>query len=134
LFLSIWKTADKGAAREYALARYGMEVQRLCSVLENHLKERSFMVGEEYTIADIAIFPWFQQLRTGYIHSSGIAAKDFLSVEENYPHAVQWAERILARPAVQRGMQVCMHLTISISCIHLLHNLYTIYNIKIYSN
>lgn len=64
------------------------------------------MVGEEYTIADIAIFPWFQQLRTGYHHSSGVTAKEFLSVEDNYPHVVQWAERILARPAVQRGMQV----------------------------
>lgn len=84
-----------------------MEVQRLCSVLENHLRTRTYMVGEEYTIADIAIFPWFQQLRTGYHHSSGITAKDFLSITENYPHVNQWADRILERPAVQRGMTVC---------------------------
>jgi GST-like protein len=47
------------------LVRYGMEVQRLCSVLDAHLKGRTYMVGEEYTIADMAIFPWFQQLRNG---------------------------------------------------------------------
>jgi GSH-dependent disulfide-bond oxidoreductase len=84
-----------------------MEVQRLCSVLENHLKTRTYMVGEEYTIADIAIFPWYQQLRTGYNHLSGITASSFLSIEENYPHVNQWADRILERPAVKRGMTVC---------------------------
>jgi GSH-dependent disulfide-bond oxidoreductase len=84
-----------------------MEVQRLCSVLDNHLQSRTYMVGEEYTIADIAIFPWFQQLRTGYHHSSGITAASCLSIEENYPHVNQWANRILERPAVKRGITVC---------------------------
>jgi GST-like protein len=69
--LNLIFVADKIEARDYGVARYGMEVQRLCSVLENHLTTRTYMVGEEYSIADIAIFPWFQQLRTGYHHSSG---------------------------------------------------------------
>ncbi|CAE7543063.1 yghU, partial [Symbiodinium microadriaticum] len=102
----VYAPDDRGAAREYALARYGMEVQRLCSVLENHLKDRSYMVNEEYTIADMAIYPWFNQLLTGYNHKSGLTAKDFLSVEENYPSVVAWALRIRERPAVQRGLQV----------------------------
>ena len=45
--------------KNYGVARYGMEVQRLCSVLNTHLQGRTYMVGEEYTIADIMIFPWF---------------------------------------------------------------------------
>mmetsp|Transcript_16276 Transcript_16276/g.17014 ORF Transcript_16276/g.17014 Transcript_16276/m.17014 type:complete len:292 (-) Transcript_16276:31-906(-) len=103
----VYAPPDKKEARDYGVARYGMEVQRLCSVLENHLQTRTYMVGEEYTIADIAIFPWFQQLRTGYHHSSGVTAATFLSIEENYPHVIQWANRILERPAVKRGMTVC---------------------------
>jgi hypothetical protein len=43
----------------------------------------------------------------GYIHKSGVQARDFLSVDANYPHVVAWADRILARPAVQRGLTVC---------------------------
>lgn len=103
----VYAPDDKVEARDYGVARYGMEVQRLCSVLENHLKTRAYMVGEEYSIADIAIFPWFQQLRSGYHHSSGVTASSFLSITEYYPHANAWADRILARPAVQRGMTVC---------------------------
>lgn len=99
---------DQHAARDYALGRYGMEVQRLCSVLNNHLATRTYLVGEEYTIADMACFPWFQTgLRTGYKTKSGLTACEFLSIEENYPHVVAWADRILARPAVQRGLRVC---------------------------
>lgn len=64
------------------------------------------MVGEEYTLADIMVFPWFSQLRTGYKHSCGIAAADFLSIEQ-YTNANAWADRILARPQVQRGLTVC---------------------------
>ena len=52
-------------ARDYGLARYGMDVKRLLSVMELHLAGKTFMVGEEYTIADMALFPWVHQLRTG---------------------------------------------------------------------
>jgi len=101
----VYAPPDKKDARNYGVARYGMEVQRLCSVLEHHLSTRKYMVGDEYTIADIAIFPWFNQIRTGYKHNSGIAALDFLSVSQ-YKHINEWADRILDRPAVKRGITV----------------------------
>jgi GST-like protein len=102
----VYAPADKIETRDYGVARYGMETQRLLSVLDNHLNGREYMVGEEYSIADIVIFPWFQHLRVGYKHPSGVAAKDFLSVD-SYSHANRWADKILARPAVQRGLTVC---------------------------
>jgi GST-like protein len=66
------------------------------------------MCGDEYTIADMAILPWFQMLRTGkgYKHSSGVAGREFLSIAQ-YRHANRWAEMVVARPAVQRGLLVC---------------------------
>jgi GST-like protein len=98
---------DKVETRDYGVARYGMEAQRLLSVLNNHLSTRTYMVNEEYSIADIAIFPWARYLRTGgYKHSSGVTAVDFLSFVENYPHVVAWVDRIGERAAVQRGLQV----------------------------
>jgi GST-like protein len=106
----VYAPKDKVETRDYGVARYGMEVQRLCDVLERHLKEgRTYMVGEEYTIADMALFPWFRQLLTGYNQPapSTITAKTFLSIEEKYPNCVAWANRISERPAVQRGIQVC---------------------------
>jgi len=103
----VYAPADQHAARNYGVARYGMETQRLCSVLDQHLAGKTFMVGEEFTIADMAIFPWFNQLRKGYKHASGISAAEFLSVETNYPNAVAWANRIGERPGVVRGLQVC---------------------------
>jgi GST-like protein len=102
----VYAPPDKKDARDYGVARYGMEVQRLCSVLENHLATRKYMVGEEYTIADMAIFPWFNHLRVGYKHPSGIGAADFLSVSQ-YVNVNAWADRIAARPAVKRGITVC---------------------------
>lgn len=98
--------ADKCEARDYGVARYGMEVQRLCSVLDNHLAGRAYLVGDEYSIADMVCFPWFNHLRVGYNHSSGVKTVDFLSVS-TYSNAIAWADRIAARPAVQRGLQVC---------------------------
>ncbi len=104
----VYAPGDKVETRNYGVARYGMEVQRLCDVLEKHLSQKNteYIVGNDYTIADIMIFPWFHQLRTGYKHSSGVSAKDFLSVEK-YEKVNAWADRILARPAVQRGITVC---------------------------
>eukprot|EP00600_Ochromonadales_sp_CCMP1393_P008759 CAMPEP_0174970958 /NCGR_PEP_ID=MMETSP0004_2-20121128/9711_1 /TAXON_ID=420556 /ORGANISM="Ochromonas sp., Strain CCMP1393" /LENGTH=295 /DNA_ID=CAMNT_0016220825 /DNA_START=47 /DNA_END=934 /DNA_ORIENTATION=- len=102
----VYAPLEKVETRNYGVARYGMEVQRMCDVLDKHLATRTFLVGEEYTIADIMCFPWFNHLMTGYIHSSGITAKDFLKVEK-YTHAVAWWQRINERPAVVRGLQVC---------------------------
>ena len=97
-------------ARDYGVRRYGMEVQRLCSVLDNQLADgRAFICGDEYTVADMAILPWFQMLRTekGYQHyPSMIGARDFLSMSQ-YTHACRWADRLLERPQVQRGLLVC---------------------------
>jgi len=98
--------ADKVETRNYGVARYGMEVQRLCHVLDRHLATRTYLVGEEYTIADMMIYPWFRQLNVGYKHASGIGASDFLSVD-NYKNVQAWAERVGSRPAVQRGVTVC---------------------------
>jgi GST-like protein len=94
-------------ARDYGVARFGMEVQRMCSVLDKHLENREYMVGGEYSIADIAIFPWFQFLRKDYLKVFGIDAIKFLSINEKYPNLVKWADRIFERPAVQRGIKVC---------------------------
>jgi GST-like protein len=102
----VYAPGDKCETRDYGSARYGMEVQRLCSVLDQHLGSRSYLVGEEYTLADIIVFPWFNQLRVGYKHPSGTDAKSFLSIDQ-YKNCNAWADRIAARPAVQRGITVC---------------------------
>mmetsp|Transcript_41946 Transcript_41946/g.58642 ORF Transcript_41946/g.58642 Transcript_41946/m.58642 type:complete len:277 (+) Transcript_41946:143-973(+) len=102
----VYAPKDQVEARNYGVARYGMEVQRLCDVLDRHLQDKEWIVGDQYTVADMIIFPWFHQVRTGYKHSSGIQAGDFLSVSQ-YKNALAWADRILARPAVQRGLKVC---------------------------
>ena len=62
----VYAPPDKLETRDYGVSRYGMEVQRLCSLLDNHLATRSYLVGEEYTIADIMCFPWFHQIMVGY--------------------------------------------------------------------
>lgn len=95
---------------EYGTVRYGMEVQRLCSVLNNHLSDgRKFIMGDEYGIADMALLPWFQVLRVPatYTAANGKSAKGFLSVDDYYKHACAWADRVMERPQVQRGMLVC---------------------------
>jgi len=83
-----------------------MEVQRLCSVLDLHLKDKVYLVNNEYTIADMAIFPWIRQLLIGYKHSSGHTAASVLSMEK-YTNILKWYENILNRPAVQKGITVC---------------------------
>ena len=102
----VYAPADKVEARDYGVGRYGMEVQRLLSVLDQHLASRTYLVGEEFTIADMASFPWVHQLLKGYKHPSGIDANGFLSVEK-YTNVIAWVERIRERPAVQRGLTVC---------------------------
>jgi GST-like protein len=104
----VYAPADQVQARDYGVARYGMEVQRLCHVLELHLSQpgRQYLVGDEPTIADFASFPWALQLRRGYKQPSGLGANEFLSFDK-YTAVNAWIDRLLARPAVERGLTVC---------------------------
>jgi len=86
---------------EYPINRYAMEVKRQLDVLEKNLAHRRFLAGDDYTIADIATFPWYGTLVIGNLYS----AQEFLSVHE-YTHVKRWAEEIDARPAVKRGKRV----------------------------
>ena len=86
---------------EYPIDRYAMEVKRQLDVLERNLAEREYMAGDEYTIADICIFPWYGALVKGWLYDAG----EFLSVHE-YTNVVRWADKILEREAVQRGRMV----------------------------
>jgi GST-like protein len=102
----VYAPDDKVETRNYGVTRYGMETQRMCDVLDKHLAGKTYMVGEEYTIADIMCYPWFRQLQVGYPHKSGIKANEFLNIDK-YTNAVAWANRIWERPAVKRGVTVC---------------------------
>ena len=86
---------------EYAIDRYTMEVKRQLHVLETHLAEHEYLAGSEYSIADIATWPWYGALVLG----RGYDAATFLSVHE-YPSVIRWAKAINARPAVKRGVRV----------------------------
>ena len=86
---------------EYCIDRFTMETKRQLDVLDRHLAESTYMCGEEYTIADIAIWPWYGQLVLGRLYD---AAK-FLEVE-SYTHVTRWANAINEREAVQRGRMV----------------------------
>lgn len=86
---------------EYPIHRYAMEVKRQLHVLDRNLEARRYLCGDEYTIADIATFPWYGALVQGKLYSAG----EFLDVK-SYTHVVRWADEILARPAVQRGRRV----------------------------
>lgn len=86
---------------EYPINRYAMEVKRQLHVLDRNLASRQYICGDEYNIADMAIFPWYGNLVLGRLYSAG----EFLDVA-SYTHVVRWANEILARPAVQRGRRV----------------------------
>ncbi|MDJ0857866.1 MAG: glutathione-dependent disulfide-bond oxidoreductase [Dinoroseobacter sp.] len=86
---------------EYPINRFAMEAKRQLDVLNRHLAEHDWMAGNTYTIADIAIWPWYGQLVLGRLYD----AAEFLDVG-SYTHVVDWAKRIDARPAVQRGRMV----------------------------
>ena len=86
---------------EYPIDRFTMEVKRQMDVLDRLLSDRSFIVGESYTIADMAIWPWYGQLVLGRLYG----AAEFLDVE-SYTNLLRWARDIGARPAVQRGRLV----------------------------
>jgi GST-like protein len=103
----VYAPGDKGQAREYGVARYGMEVQRLCDTLDKHLEGKEYICGEEYSIADMIILPWFDIIRgKGYTHANGVAARNFLNMKQ-YKNANRWAGALLKRPQVKRGMLVC---------------------------
>jgi GST-like protein len=87
--------------QEYPIDRYAMEVKRQMDVLDRLLAERRFVAGEQYTVADMAIWPWYGALAKGQLYGAG----EFLSVHE-YRHVIRWADEIAQRPAVQRGRKV----------------------------
>jgi len=86
---------------EYAINRFAMETKRQLDVLDQRLAVSEYIAGDEYTIADIAIWPWYGGLVKGRLYG----AAEFLSVHE-YQHVLRWADAIEARPAVQRGRRV----------------------------
>ncbi len=86
---------------EYAIDRYAMEVKRQLDVLDHRLADNEYLVGDVYTIADMAVWPWYGGLVKGWLYG----AAEFLSVQE-YKHVNRWADAIGARPAAQRGRMV----------------------------
>jgi GSH-dependent disulfide-bond oxidoreductase len=86
---------------EYAIDRFAMEVKRQLDVLDRRLADHEYIAGSSYTIADIAIFSWYGGLAKGWAYG----AAEFLSVQD-YKHVQRWADRLLERPAVQRGRMV----------------------------
>ena len=86
---------------EYPINRYAMEVKRQLDVLDRHLAEHRYLAGDVYTIADMAVWPWYGTLVKGQLYEAG----EFLSVHE-YRHVLRWTDEIALRPAVRRGRKV----------------------------
>ena len=86
---------------EYAIDRFAMEVKRELDVLDRRLADTEYIAGNTYTIADMAIFPWYGGLAKGWAYG----AAEFLSVQD-YKNVLRWADTIAARPAVKRGRMV----------------------------
>lgn len=89
-------------AQEYPINRYTMETKRQLDLLNQHLAENEYMIGAEYTIADMMIWPWYGRLVDGELYGD---AAEFLAVQE-YPHILTWSEKIRQRPAVKQALQV----------------------------
>ena len=83
---------------EYAIDRFAMETKRQLDVLDRRLGESKYLAGDDYTIADIAVWPWYGGLAKGLLYGAG----EFLAVHE-YKNVNRWADEIGARPAVKRG-------------------------------
>jgi GST-like protein len=83
---------------EYAIDRFAMETKRQLDVLDRRLGESAYLSGDDYTIADIAVWPWYGGLAKGLLYGAG----EFLSVQD-YKNVQRWADAIGARPAVKRG-------------------------------
>jgi len=86
---------------EYAIDRFAMEVKRQLDVLDRRLAESKYLAGDEYTIADIAVWPWYGAMSKGLLYGGG----EFLSVHE-YKNVIRWTDEIAARAAVKRGRMV----------------------------
>ncbi|MBS0233834.1 MAG: glutathione-dependent disulfide-bond oxidoreductase [Proteobacteria bacterium] len=86
---------------EYAINRFAMEAKRLLDVLDRHLATHAFMAGDEYSIADIANWPWYGLMVKGELYD----AAEFLQVQD-YKNVIRWADVIAERPAVKRGRMV----------------------------
>ncbi len=86
---------------EYAIDRFAMETKRQLDVLDKRLADHPYLAGDEYTIADIAVWPWYGGMVRGLLYGAG----EFLQVEE-YANLRRWADTIAERPAVQRGSMV----------------------------
>ncbi|HEX7340858.1 MAG TPA: glutathione-dependent disulfide-bond oxidoreductase [Rhodanobacteraceae bacterium] len=86
---------------EYAINRFAMEAKRQLDVLDKRLAEHEYVAGDDYTIADIAIWPWYGALARGEVYH----AAEFLATHE-YRHLLRWADQIASRPAVRRGKLV----------------------------
>lgn len=86
---------------EYPINRYAMETKRQMDVLNRHLADNEYMAGDEYSIADMAIMPWYGGMAKGLLYSAG----EFLAVHE-YTNVIRWTDQIAERPAVKRGRMV----------------------------
>ena len=86
---------------EYPINRFAMEVKRQMDVLDRHLADNEYMAGSEYSIADMAIWPWYGSMAKGVIYD----AAEFLQVHE-YTNVIRWADQIAKRPGVARGRMV----------------------------
>ena len=86
---------------EYAIDRFAMEVKRQLDVLDRHLAENAYLAGATYSIADMAVWPWYGALSKGLLYEGG----EFLSVHE-YKNVIRWTDQIAERPAVKRGRMV----------------------------
>ncbi len=86
---------------EYPINRYAMEVKRQLDVLDRHLKDNEYMAGDEYSIADMAIWPWYGAMAKGILYDAGV----FLSVHE-YTNLIRWTDQLAQRKGVQRGRMV----------------------------
>lgn len=86
---------------EYAIDRYAMEVKRQLDVLDQRLAASRYVAGDDYTIADIAIWPWYGALAKGQLYGAG----EFLQVQD-YRHVLRWTDEIAQRPAARRGRMV----------------------------
>ena len=86
---------------EYAIDRFAMETKRQLDVLDQRLAQSEYLAGQDYTIADIAVWPWYGALAKGLLYEAG----DFLQVQD-YKNVQRWTEQIAQRPAVKRGRMV----------------------------
>jgi len=86
---------------EYAIDRFAMEVKRQLDVLNRHLAAHAYLAGDDYTIADMAVWPWYGALAKGLLYGGG----EFLQVQD-YTNVQRWTDQIATRPAVKRGRMV----------------------------